>query len=142
MKWISVMCVALVLVVSAQAEDAKKAKKTPLEGTWKHSDGSERVREVKFAGNQFEVKADMDGNVITFKGTFTLLNKEKPKGINMEITDCPVDEFKGKTSLGIYQLKKGKLMWCAAHPGAKDRPAKFAEEVDGVEFMFVTLEKK
>jgi uncharacterized protein (TIGR03067 family) len=49
------------------------------------------------------------------------------------------EKFKGKTSLGIYELKKGELKWCAAEPGG-ERPKDFATA--GTKNLFDTLRRE
>lgn len=133
---------SLMLCASFILAEAPKKKKSPLQGTWKHADGNEVVRQVKFDGNKFEVTIEMDGNTAVVKGTFKLHPKKDPKAIDMKVTDDPDGRFTGKTSLGIYKLKDGKLTWCASEPGVTDRPTEFAQQSGDKNFMLVTLKKE
>ena len=78
--------------------------------------------------------ADISGNSFVFEGsnpeewyvgTFKLNNKTNPKTGDFKITDCPMVEWIGLTSLGIYKTTGNTFTLAANQPGSGIRPTGF-----------------
>jgi uncharacterized protein (TIGR03067 family) len=133
------------LAVALTAADAPKDAEA-LQGTWKvvtaeksgktQDDATEFV--MVFEKDTFTVKRGGDAII---KGTFKLDPSKSPKTIDMTITEARKEQDKDKEVVGIYQLDKDTLKWCATDPGEKDRPTEFATK-EGNRHMFVTFKKE
>lgn len=119
--------------LSLAAGDAKEEVKKELErfgGTWKfvslEADGK-KVPEADFETARLVLKGasftftDDHGTV---HGTFQVDPAKKPKTIDVTFTDGP---DKGKTFLGIYELKGDTYKVCIGLK-EKDRPKEFVSE--------------
>jgi uncharacterized protein (TIGR03067 family) len=122
------------------------AKDTKLKGTWTAVTAEKGGQEQADAGDH---TLTFDGDTFTIsrkgqtflKGTFKVDETQKPKTIDMEIKESPKEEHKGKTVLGIYELDGDNLKWCAANPGATERPKSFKTEA-GSDLLLVTLKRE
>jgi len=99
-----------------------------LQGTWK---GTEAGNEKKGT-----CTLKIDGSALHFqgwdknewyKGTIKLLPDKKPKQLHGTVTECPVPEFVGKTSLSIYRIKDGTLKLVGRRPGDPEAPTGFRD---------------
>jgi uncharacterized protein (TIGR03067 family) len=81
------------------------------------------------------------GDQLFLKGTFTLDPSQKPKTIDMKVTEGRREEDKGKVVRGIYELNQDTLKWCTADPGSEERPKEFATK-EGTRHMLVTLNRE
>jgi uncharacterized protein (TIGR03067 family) len=109
-------------------DDAAKAAKA-LDGTWQvvsqWTDGNEDVIAkdggdvVVISGGKYTVR---QGEKEVATGTFTVDAGKSPMTIDKQITD---GDSKGKTAVGIYEVKgeEAKMAW--AKPGETDRPTEF-----------------
>jgi uncharacterized protein (TIGR03067 family) len=133
------LAVALLIVANTLAADAPNDEKG-LQGTWSliagEADGealtAKQLKEGKLEikGNDYTVSlADKE----TVKGTQKLDSTKEPKTIDITDTNGP---NKGKTSLGIYELKGDEFRVVFAPPG-KPRPNKFATAADSGQWMHV-----
>ncbi len=125
-------CALLVLTVSllaaAAKDDASDKDLKKLEGSWTLASGIDDGKKLsgkRLEGARLTFKGEthtveMAGK--TYKGTHKLDAAKKPRTIDITDTEGP---FKGKTVLGIYQLKGDEFRICYAPPG-KDRPKGFA----------------
>jgi uncharacterized protein (TIGR03067 family) len=142
---LAVLVIGLILGAEEKKDDAKKDQET-LQGTWKvvasETGGKDQTEEFKdhllvFEGDTFALKK---GDEIGVKGTFKLDPSEKPRAIDVTITEDGREGDKGKVLHGIYELDKGTLKWCTAEPGGTDRPKEFSTK-EGINYMLVTLKK-
>src|SRR5262249_16182350 len=78
------------------------------------------VKTGKRVAKEGETTITFDGMVL-FKAKFTIDPSKKPKTIDYTMT---AGVTKGKTQLGIYELKGDTVKFCLAAPG-KDRPTDF-----------------
>ena len=143
---LAVLVIGLFLGAEGKKDDAKKDQET-LQGTWKvvasETGGKDQTEEfmdhlLVFEGDTFALKK---GDQVGLKGTFKLDPSEKPRAIDMTITEGGQEGEKGKVLHGIYELGKGTLKWCTAEPGGTDRPKEFAT-TEGINHMLVTLKKE
>ena len=135
-----------VLAAEEKKDDAKKDKEA-LQGSWKvassEAGGKDQTEEFQghllvFEGDTFALKK---GDQVGLKGTFKLDPSEKPRAIDVTITEGGREADKGKVLHGIYELGKGTLTWCTSEPGGTDRPKEFSTK-EGVNHMLVTLKKE
>jgi uncharacterized protein (TIGR03067 family) len=114
-------------------------KKAGLQGTWEAEKDGKKLT-LTFAKKEFTVI--MNGEKVT--GTFKTDGKKNPKEIDMSVVDAEGQHaaYKGKTSLGIYELKGDTLRWCAAEPGMDRRPTEFTNSQGDAKFMLVELKRK
>ena len=128
----------LVLVPVLPEVDGASATKDDLQGKWK-------LIEVEKAGESHKVKPktteffqlEFKGNKVTsifdmspsIKGTYKTDPAKKPRTIDFMPS---TSDDKGKTLLGIYEVKGGKLKLCVAEPEVKKRPTKFESKSDHV----------
>jgi uncharacterized protein (TIGR03067 family) len=123
----ALLVVTISLLAAGSKDDATSKDLKKLEGSWTLASGVDDGKKVSakrlegarltFEGENHTV--EMGGK--TYKGTHKLDATKKPKTIDITDTDGP---FKGKTVLGIYQLKGDQFRICYAPPG-KDRPEDF-----------------
>jgi uncharacterized protein (TIGR03067 family) len=134
-NFLLVAAVAALLVAAGQNDDAVKREVKALQGKWVADDGKGTLT---FEGDKFTIDPTKGG---TIKGTFKVDPTKKPKTIDFTITGGD-KKFDGKTSLGIYELKDGKLKWCGGEPGKEDRPTEFNAEVDGKRrYLLMTFQR-
>ena len=142
---LTALSVALLLAAEDKQDDAKKDQEA-LQGAWKvissEAGGKDQTEEFKdhllvFEGATFALKK---GDEVGLKGTFKLDPSEKPRAIDITITEGGQEGDKGKVLHGIYELDKGTLKWCTAEPGGTDRPKEFSTK-EGINHMLVTLKK-
>jgi uncharacterized protein (TIGR03067 family) len=143
-----VVTAGLLATSTALSGGEKKSDKERLQGTWRAVSSEQGGKEdpnagqhtLTFAGDKFTVKRN---DKLMIEGTFKVDPSKTPKTIDMTITrieEGNQEKFKGKTSQGIYELKKGELKWCAAEPGSSERPTDFATA--GTKHMLVTLKRE
>ena len=111
-----------------KAQDAAKKELASLEGEWTMISGEiggqklpdDYVKSAKRTckGNETTV---IIGGAVFFKATTSVDPTKSPKTIDYAMTEGP---SKGKTQLGIYELKGDTVRFCMAAPG-KDRPTDF-----------------
>ena len=142
---LAVLVIGLNLGAEEKKDDAKKDQEA-LQGAWKvvssEVGGKDQMEEFKdhslvFEGDTFALKK---GDDVGLKGTFKLDPSEKPRAIDITITEGGQEGDKGKVLHGIYELGTGTLKWCTAGPGGTDRPKEFSTK-EGVNHMLVTLKK-
>ena len=140
------MLLSAVTAAEEKKDDAKKDKEA-LQGAWKvassEAGGKDQTEEFQghllvFEGDTFALKK---GDQVGLKGTFKLDPSQKPKAIDLTITEGGREGDKGKVLHGIYELGKGTLKWCTAEPGGTDRPKEFSTK-EGINHMLVTLKKE
>jgi uncharacterized protein (TIGR03067 family) len=132
------------------ADDAKKGDvkkdKEALQGAWRPVSaerGGQAQDDAKeylliFEGDNFTIKR---GDDLFAKGTYTIDPSKKPRTIDMTITEGRNENDKGKAVRGIYAIEDGKLKWCTAAPGDKERPGEFATK-EGTSVMLIVLKKE
>lgn len=129
--FIAASCLAVFswAAVAGDAKDAIKKDRKALQGTWKtDKDNKAGITSIRFEGEKCTV---------TFKGdefatgTYTIDPAQKIKTIDIKVTggsEKVGQKYKGKTSLGVYELDGAKLKWHANQPGADERPKNLTEE--------------
>ncbi len=60
-----------------------------------------------------------------YKGVLTLYQNSTPPRADVLINDCPMVQYIGKTSHGIYRLERGVLTITANEPGNPNTPMTF-----------------
>jgi uncharacterized protein (TIGR03067 family) len=130
-----------------KGNDADKDK-TALKGKWEPTaseSGGNKDDESEY--KQFRVVFDGDHFTILksgethMKGTFKLDAAQTPKRIDMVIEEGPDADIKGKSLLGIYELKDDELKWCFVPPDAGDRPTSFSTQ-SGTSQILATLKRE
>lgn len=101
-----------------RASAAAGTGETELEGKWVLQ-GSDMT--FVFSGDKFEITSQS----VWYKGTFSLAPDADPKEIDLLIKDAPMPQFKGQTSLGIYEFQEGILWLAMNRPGLAERPTQF-----------------
>ena len=135
------MGLAVCLLIGADAAQ-KDAAKDPdaFQGTWKLTSGEaegKALPEKELKDGKLIIKGDKYTVTLAGKGTVTGTQKldstKDPKTI--DITDAD-GANKGKTCLGIYELKGDEFRVAFAVPG-KPRPTKFATAADSGQWIHV-----
>jgi uncharacterized protein (TIGR03067 family) len=131
--------VFFLLAAVLPAADEDEGDKAKLQGTWKlvavEKDGGKPQKVTNKSTDYFELKFAGDKVTATFKqgtsekGTHKIDPSQKPKTINFMPT---TSDDKGKTLLGIYELKGNTLKMCVAEPEIKKRPKEFKSKGEGV----------
>jgi uncharacterized protein (TIGR03067 family) len=128
MRVIVPVIAVLVLVGTANAQDAVKKEMSQLEGEWSmvsgEANGLSMPKETVNSGKRVAKDGQTTitvGGQIYFKAKFSIDLTKKPKAIDYTMTEGPT---KGKTHLGIYELDGDTVKFCFAAPG-KDRPSEF-----------------
>jgi len=107
-----------------------------LQGTWQiitadegaKPDGSLKDAQVTISGNQFTTKS---GEKILRQGTIMIDPTCEPKTIDLMYVDGP---YKGKSSLGIYNLNGNSWVLVFSPPG-KSRPASLQRGASNQKFL-------
>ena len=134
------------LPASVRADESADKAAKELEGLWLvvriENDGrvgtGEDVKDMRWRIQKGEILArDPDGE--EGKMSFVLDPGKDPKAI--DVTSL-VGPHKGKTDLGIYELKDGRLKICLRgwEDAVKGRPTKFSAG-KGTELSMITLER-
>lgn len=111
------LVVALTLLVVGCSKS--KSDSSAMKGTWKGDQNASLV----MSGGMLEFH-----NVNTnewYKGTYTLREDTNPKQMTVVITECPYQQYVGKTANAIYRLENGTLTIAANEPGNPAVPAGF-----------------
>jgi uncharacterized protein (TIGR03067 family) len=124
-----------VLIAADASDDAVKKEREALKGTWKitsfAADGTkpptdEQLEKITTTINdkgEFKVEFDNKGVIeIVVTAETTIDPSKSPKTIDFKFTEGPP---KGKSALGIYELKDDTLKYCRAAPG-QARPTEFS----------------
>jgi uncharacterized protein (TIGR03067 family) len=132
------------LILSAPAPEpgpkgAIKKEWKRLNGTWEMVrvvvDGKEQQEEVTVTLKDAKYTAQV-GDEVVDEGTFKLDPTTTPKSLDITPTSGPE---KGKTSLGLYEVKGDNLRICFA-PEGKSRPKAF-ESKEGSGDILVTYKR-
>jgi uncharacterized protein (TIGR03067 family) len=137
--------VAISLLIGADAQKVAPKTEVALQGIWKLSAGEAE-------GKALSAKQLKDGKLVikgerytvtladrgTVKGVEKLDPTKKPKLIDIMDSSGP---NKGKTCLGIYELKGDELRVAFAPPG-KPRPTEFTTAPDSGQWMHVWTRMK
>jgi uncharacterized protein (TIGR03067 family) len=139
----------LLIVASDARDEAIKRELKAMEGAWRpvsvEVDGQKAPEE---ALKESVVTRDAAGKVVGRRGAKVVLEgtvkkidpTKKPKTIDTEVTE---GENKGRTILGIYEVKDDTLRICVALPGKGERPTEFSAKAgSGCAFMIYKREKK
>lgn len=130
------ICLAFGLLLGADAVNAEET----LQGTWTLISGEsngkaltkEQVKDGKLVIKKDHYSVTLEGGE-AITGEQKLDSTAKPKTI--DITDSNGDN-KGKTCLGIYEVKGDEFRVAFAAPG-KERPTKFSTKADSGQWMHV-----
>jgi uncharacterized protein (TIGR03067 family) len=125
----SIALAVITALLVTPPDDAKEDLKK-LEGVWKLVSGEKdgkiiddatlRTARLVIKGDTHTVKVGED----SFIGTHKVNPDQKPKAIDAMDTE---GTYKGKTSLGIYEIKGDEFKVCFAPPG-KERPKEFTSK--------------
>jgi uncharacterized protein (TIGR03067 family) len=161
MKCYALVAVAVFLAAGGPPDDEAKQEKKKLQGTWVMVSGemegeklsAEQVKKgpkvvLVFAGDAVSLKKYARGEKaapqVLFKGTFKLDPAQKPKTLDIIITeDINENLNKGKTVPGIYELDGDTLKWCAPEPGSiGERPKEFVTKPEAKHMLSVLKREK
>jgi uncharacterized protein (TIGR03067 family) len=108
---------------SAPVPDSSRSDADQLQGKWKlvyqEMDGKKLPDEKQaelfhgtmvFAGDKIHYSVDLQG--FDFQFSYKLHIGQKPKGIDLTLTETPDGKGVGQTMLGIYRLDRGTLEIC------------------------------
>jgi uncharacterized protein (TIGR03067 family) len=120
---------SLPLADEAKADNVKTDQDN-LQGYWEITSdgyyGSQRetnsTRRLIIAGETFTFEEN--GRILS-RGTFKLKPSQRPKAIDIEVTEGRI-VARGSKYLGIYKLDGDTLAWCWSGPGSTDRPKAFS----------------
>ncbi len=103
----------------------EKAAGSEIEGNWIGSQpyGQPGTWYADISGNSFVFEGSNPDE--WFVGTFKLNPNTNPKTGDFQITDCPMVEWIGLTSLGIYKTTGNTFTLAANQPGSGVRPTGF-----------------
>lgn len=118
------------IAVAGGGDDATEKDLKALEGTWAitHYEVEGEVEDPgQFKGVLLVIKDKTyvftrDGQPTTAKGTLDITPTKKPKGVDYTYTDGP---DKGKSCLGIYEIKGDTFKDCFAPNPGDTRPTTF-----------------
>lgn len=127
---VSSIAVLLVLITGNAQEDNKK-QNSLLEGEWTMVSGSANgqpmpatmVKTGKRVAKDGVTTISINGQTY-FKAKYQVDASTKPLSIDYQMIEGPT---KGKTQLGIYELKDDTVTFCFGAPG-KPRPTEFTSE--------------
>jgi uncharacterized protein (TIGR03067 family) len=136
----------LVGTASLLADDDAKKELAALNGTWKAEaltqDGEEAppnfLKQITFTIKDGKYTVTVDGKELE-SGTIKLDPGKKPKTIDFEIAS---GNDKGKTQIGIYELKDDTLKFAMSRPGKKERPAEMKSTKENETILSVLKREK
>jgi uncharacterized protein (TIGR03067 family) len=130
------ICLAIGLLLGADAVNAEET----LQGTWTLSSGESNGKALtKEQLKDGKLVIKKDNYSVTIEGAEAITGEQKldatakPKTIDIKDSS---GANKGKTCLGIYEVKGDELRVAFAAPG-KDRPTKFSTKADSGQWMHV-----
>lgn len=133
------LLVAVLISANALAQDASKKEGLP-QGTWKLTGGEadgKAFSDAEIKGGKLVLKGDHYSVFLagkeTIEGTQKLDSSKKPKTI--DIVDGNGSN-KGKTCLGIWELKGDQFRVAFSQPG-KPRPAKFSTAPESGQWIHI-----
>jgi uncharacterized protein (TIGR03067 family) len=100
---------------------------------------SARGMRLRFDKDTFTIQ---QGDKITVQGRYTLDPAQKPKTIDLTITDTAQAVNKGATVLGIYELKNDRLQLCTTKANGDDRPKKLVSKRGTTHTLFTFQKEK
>lgn len=129
-----------------KADDDAKKDLQALDGTWTidklTQDGTAApaatLKQFSMTVKDGKYTLSMDGKELE-TGTIKLDPSKKPKTIEFDISS---GQDKGKTQLGIYELKDDTFTFCMSHPGAKERPSELASTKESRTILTVAKRAK
>jgi uncharacterized protein (TIGR03067 family) len=135
---------AVTALAADSAEEAIKKDRKLYQGTWQvvslEVDGNKapeadakKIKVINESDGKWAIEVD---GVVVGRGTSRIDPAKKPKTIDLTGTE---GEGKGKTSLGIYELKKDRRKVCFAQAD-RERPTEFASTA-GSGHILVILER-
>ena len=128
-----------VLASAGEGKDKAVAKdKKALQGAWAAEKDGKKVQMV-ITGDKFVLSAE--GKKMG-SGTFTIDPTQKPKTIDLLVTEGDNANFVGKTSRAIYEVDAGKFKWCANEPGKDERPKEFVDKAGDSRFLLINFERE
>ena len=134
------LCAVCLWSVAADPADKDKggdaSKDTAaLKGKWeptasesggnKDDESDYKQYRLVFEGDKFTILKSGETHM---KGSMKIDSAQTPKRIDMVVEECPDPDMKGKSLLGIYELKGDELKWCFVPPDAGDRPKDFSSQ--------------
>jgi uncharacterized protein (TIGR03067 family) len=158
MKFRTLTALAVTWLIAAQLgavpnrpspKDKLKAEMKALQGTWAFVSGEldgktipedqykQNAPKLVLEGTKFVVRINTGD--ITQEAVCKVDPAKKPRTIDLTIVS---GEFKGKTQLGIYELKGDTLRFCFARPGKKPRPTAFTTKPNSGHKITVTKRVK
>jgi uncharacterized protein (TIGR03067 family) len=142
------LAVCSILAVGTRADEPGATDKDRILGTWsvveaeqdgkKEPESATRNQKVTFATDGYAVTT---GDQVIERGTLALDPNKSPKTIDARITQGEAEQ-KGKTQLGIYQLRGDSLKLCFARAGQTERPKEFATKASTAGFVMLTLKRE
>lgn len=144
MRPIRIGLVVLTAALLAASPDEKEAE--PLKGKW---DLTALTSEGQVAPDavvkQFKAKFEsksyiqiIDGMTVE-EGTYKIDSTKSPKTIDFIVESGP---DKGKTQLGIYEIKNDTLTFCVTKAGSETRPDSFEAKTGSSQTLFVWKKAK
>ena len=151
MRLIAVVVVSGLLMAAGRAaevrEDGDDIQK--LQGVWRGVEleikgnslppTSARSMRLRFEKDTFTIE---QGGKITVQGRYTIDPANKPKTIDLTITDTVQAVNKGALVLGIYELEKGQLKLCTTKANGQDRPKKLISKSGTTHSLFTFRKEK
>ena len=136
---------ALPILADPPQDDGVKKELKKLQGTWatvsieaageKVTDKDKiKARKLTIKGDKYTLKVGDE----MVQGTIEINPTRKPKRIDVKPN---TGSNKGKTSLGIYELKGDNLKICLGPPG-KERPTEFATQAEAAQQLVVYKREK
>jgi uncharacterized protein (TIGR03067 family) len=127
-------------------EEAAKKELDALQGMWKvenlTQDGNPlpaaTLEQITFVIKDNKYTVSLKGKEIE-SGTIKLDPDKKPRTIDFEITS---GNDKGKTQVGIYELKDDTFKFSMAPPGKKERPTELTSTKDNHNVLSVLKRQK
>ena len=132
------LALALLLPIPLRAEDAPKIDKD-LEGDWRPVSSLVDGRPTRVSVTMLTIRGDVATFVFKDESYTAMLKTDATKTPrNMNFTPDKGPQ-KGKTNLGIYEIKEDVLSICLADLG-EDRPTELSTK-EGTQWMLMTFDR-
>jgi uncharacterized protein (TIGR03067 family) len=126
MKHLLLVTLSGAAILASGCSTLHKSDSVTLQGTWQGQEigrPMEGTCRLVISGNALEFRG-ADTNE-WYKGTFALREDTNPRQLIGKMTDCPADEYIGKTVYAIYRIEAGTLTLTGNEPGNPEVPSSF-----------------
>ena len=107
-----------------------------LEGTWCGYEMGGPWRDWTLTIGRSQFRLVCENEPIWYRGILKLNGNCTRKKMDLIITDSQIRNYRGLTSLGVYDIEDGSLLLFTSKPGISQRPLAFDNNEEVIAFVF------